>query len=49
MGIMRFNQDRGFEEMRALPRDSLTKGLNILPKDANSSEVTLAEPLGYPH
>ena len=32
--------------MMALPRESITKGLNILPKGANSSEATLAEPLG---
>jgi L-iditol 2-dehydrogenase len=46
MSILGFNRDGGFEEMMALPRESITKGLNILPKGANSSEATLAEPLG---
>jgi L-iditol 2-dehydrogenase len=45
IGIMGFNCDGGFAQLLALPRQSLSGGLNLLPLGADPCLAALAEPL----
>lgn len=43
--IMGFNCDGGFAELLALPKQSLSGGVNLLPPEADPALAALAEPL----
>lgn len=43
--ILGFNRDGGFAEMLALPQESMTRGLNLLPSHCDPGLMALAEPL----
>ncbi len=45
MGILGFNRDGGLAEMVALPKECITRGLNVLPADTDPGRIALAEPL----
>jgi L-iditol 2-dehydrogenase len=45
MKILGFNQDGGFAELIALPKECISRGLNLIENHANLGAISLAEPL----
>jgi L-iditol 2-dehydrogenase len=45
MLILGFNQDGGFSEMLALPKESVSNGMNLISSKCNIDSISLAEPL----